>query len=92
MGESPVIEMDVSGTYVTIAGYITTAVNFLRSGCPSVQIFYSYTAPEDSNFKEEFDELSANMKSILNTLSLPKESFKVEEIKSVLLITRVVEK
>jgi hypothetical protein len=62
-GEVPVIH----ALTFDLVSEILMAVNFLRSGCPAVQIFYPYHMGENENFQRA--------REILAALQLEKELF-----------------
>jgi hypothetical protein len=66
-GEVPVIRICTN-----YKEYVVAAVNFLRCGCPSVQLLVTYTRTLDDDYLNELKEISA-------LLQLPKERFIIEE-------------
>jgi len=79
--ETPLIKM-TSDNYCC---YIAVIVNFLRCGCPSVQLVDVCNREWD---EECFSDLEKNLKAV----QLPKEEFVIEKKFPVMLIKRQTEK
>jgi hypothetical protein len=84
-GEVPILTVvHFSSVGSVISHPVKDSINFLRSGCPAVQICHA----EDNLIEEHSGNLKETIDKALEELKLPEEEFKTEISGRFLLITR----